>query len=209
MLGASLVAQQQRICQQCRSRRRLEFHPWVGKIPWRRSWQPSPVFFPGESHEQRSLAGYSLLLLLLSRFSRVRLCATPQTAAYQAPRPWDFPSKNTGVSCHFLLQCMKVKSESEVAQSCPTLSDPMNCSPPGSSVRGIFQAKVLEWGAIPFSRLQSIGLQRAGHDWATEHARIMVLELLENGALWVFRAPKRLLWLLQLAWTAVLMTSRN
>ena len=66
-------------------------------------------------------------------------------------RPWDSPGKNTGVGCHFLLQCMKVKSESEVAQSCPTLSDPMDCSPPGSSVHGIFQARVLEWGAIPFS----------------------------------------------------------
>src|SRR5574337_1149866 len=64
------------------------------------------------------------------------------------PRPWDSPGKNTGVGCHFLLQCMKVKSESEVAQSCPTLSDPMDCSPPGSSVHGIFQARVLEWGAI-------------------------------------------------------------
>ena len=104
MLGASLVAQRQRICQQCRSRRRLKFHPWVGKIPWRRSWQPSPVFFPGESHEQRSLASYSL------------------------------------------------------------------------------------WGRKELD--------------ATEHARTIVLELLENGALWLFRVPKRLLWLLQLAWTA-------
>ena len=65
--------------------------------------------------------------------------------------PWDSPGKNTGVGCHFLLQCMKVKSESEVAQSCPTLSDPMVCSLPGSSVHGIFQARVLEWGAIAFS----------------------------------------------------------
>ena len=64
------------------------------------------------------------------------------------PRPWDSPGKNTGVGCHFLLQCMKVKSKSEVAQSCPTLRDPMDCSPPGSSVRGIFQAGVLESGAI-------------------------------------------------------------
>ena len=63
------------------------------------------------------------------------------------PRPWDSPGKNTGVGCHFLLQCMKVKSESEVPQSCPTLSDPMDCSLPGSSVHGIFQAGVLEWGA--------------------------------------------------------------
>ena len=64
------------------------------------------------------------------------------------PRPWDSPGKNTGVGCHFLLQRMKVKSESEVAQSCPTLRDPMDCSLPGSSVHGIFQARALEWGAI-------------------------------------------------------------
>ena len=67
------------------------------------------------------------------------------------PRPWDSPGKNTGVGCHFLLQCRKVKSESEVAQSCPTLSDPMDRSLPGSSAHGIFQASVLEWGAIAFS----------------------------------------------------------
>ena len=66
------------------------------------------------------------------------------------PRPWDSPGRNTGVGCHFLLQCMKLKSKSEVAQSCPTLSDPMDCSLPGSSVHGIFQARVLEWGAIAF-----------------------------------------------------------
>ena len=65
------------------------------------------------------------------------------------PCPWDSAGKNTGVGCHFLLQCMKVKSESEVAQSCPTLSDPMDCSLPGSSVYGIFQARVLEWGPLP------------------------------------------------------------
>ena len=68
------------------------------------------------------------------------------------PRSWDSPGKNTGVGCHFLLQCMKVKRESEIAQSCPTLSNPMDCSPPGSSVHGIFQARVLEWGAIAFSK---------------------------------------------------------
>ena len=67
--------------------------------------------------------------------------------------PWDSPGKNTGVGCHFLLQCMKGKSESEVAQSCPTLIDPMDCSLPGSSIHGIFQARVLEWGAIAFSTL--------------------------------------------------------
>ena len=64
------------------------------------------------------------------------------------PRPWYSPGKNTGVGCHFLLQCMKVKSESEVAQLCPIFRDPMDCSLPGSSAHGIFQARVLDWGAI-------------------------------------------------------------
>ena len=72
-----------------------------------------------------------------------------------SPHPWDSPGKNTGVGCHFLLQCMKVKSESEFAQSCPTLRDPTDCSLPGSSTHGIFQARVVEWGAIVFSRKDS------------------------------------------------------
>ena len=141
------------------------------------------------------------LLLLLICFSRVRLCATPETAAHQAPRPWDSPGKSTvvgchfllqcmkvesesevaqscptfcnpmdcsltrlfcpwdfsgkstGVGCHCLLQCMKVESESEVAQSCPTFCNPMDCSLPGSSLHGIFQARVLEWGATAFSNI--------------------------------------------------------
>ena len=67
------------------------------------------------------------------------------------PCPWDSPGKNIGVGRHFLLQCMKVKSESEVIQSCPTLHDLMDCSLPGSSIHRIFQARVLEWGAITFS----------------------------------------------------------
>ena len=71
------------------------------------------------------------------------------------PCPWDSPGKNTGVGCHFLLQCMKVKNESEVTQSCRTSSDPMDCSLPGSSVHGIFQARVLEWGAIAFSERET------------------------------------------------------
>ena len=92
-----------------------------------------------------------VISLLLSRFSRIRLCATPQTAATRLPHPWDSPGKTTGVGCHFLLQCMKVKSESEFAQSCPTPSDPMDCSLPGPSVHGIFRARVQEWVAIAFS----------------------------------------------------------
>ena len=69
------------------------------------------------------------------------------------PCPWDSPGKNTGVGCHFLLQCMKVKSESEVTEACPTLLDPTDCSLPGSSVHGVFQARVLEWGAIAYPRI--------------------------------------------------------
>ena len=84
-------------------------------------------------------------------------------AAHQAP--WGSPGKNTGVGCHFLLQCMKVKSESEVAQSCLTLSDPMDCSLPGSSIHGIFQARGLEWGAIAFSVVYTRGAQKWDSDY--------------------------------------------
>ena len=86
-----------------------------------------------------------LLLLLLSRFSCVPIGGRP----LGSPVPGIL---NTGAGCHFLLQCMKVKSESKVTQSCPTLSDPMDCSLPGSSIHGIFQARVLEWAAIAFSK---------------------------------------------------------
>ena len=101
----------------------------------------------------RSIQGFKylfhcLLLLLLLSHDSVRPHRRQPT---RLPRPWDFPGKNTGVGCHFLLQCMEVKSESEVAQSCPTLRDPMDCSLPGSSIHGIFQARGLEWGAFAFS----------------------------------------------------------
>ena len=103
------------------------------------------------------------------------------------PCPWDSPGKNTGVGCHFLLQCMKVKSESEVTQSCPTLSDPMGCSPLGSSVHGRFQARVLEWGAIAFSVVYlfnpRLPLQGLNHEW---------LQLLTFNTLWKeFRVESR------------------
>ena len=75
------------------------------------------------------------------------------------PRPWDSLGKNTGVGCHFLLQCMKVKSESEVAQLCPTLSDPMDCSLPGLSTHGIFQPRILKWVAIAFSDFEIGGIK--------------------------------------------------
>ena len=90
-----------------------------------------------------------LLLLLLSRFSRVRLCVTPQTAAHQASPSLGF-SRQHWSGLPFPSQCMKVKSESEVTQSCLTLSDPMDCSLPDSSIHGIFQARVLEYGATSY-----------------------------------------------------------
>ena len=120
------------------------------------------------------------------------------------PRPWDSPGKNTGVGCHFLLQCMKVKGGSEVTQSCPTLSNPMDWSLPGSSIHGIFQARLLEWGAIAFSQwtwvwvnsrsswwtgrpgvLRFMGSQKVGHDWATE-LNWTELILLNHGFLQIY-----------------------
>ena len=116
----------------------------------------------GLGNSSRRLFSYGLnvrvlLLLLLSHLRRVRLCATPETAAHQAPRPWHSPGKNTGVGCRFLLQCTKVKSESEVAL---TLSEPMDCSLPGSSIHGIFQARILEWVAVAFSAKQVRSYQK-------------------------------------------------
>ena len=98
------------------------------------------------------IAIWKTLLLLLLVASVVSDSVRPhRRQPTRLPSPWDSPGEETGVGCHFLLQRMKVKSESEVAQLCPTLSDPMDCSPPGSSIHGIFQARVLEWGAIAFS----------------------------------------------------------
>ena len=96
-------------------------------------------------------------MLLISHFSHVRLCATPQTETHWLPHPWYSLGTKTGVGCHFLLQCMKVKSGREVTQSCLTLSYPMD-SLLGSSIHGIFQARVLKWDAIAFSekRIQII-----------------------------------------------------
>ena len=101
------------------------------------------------------------------------------------PRPWDSPGKNTGVGCHCLLQCMEVKSESEVTQLCPTLSDPMDCSPRGSSVHGIFQARVLEWGAIAFSDTMSYSIAIQGPIIYTK-----TLNLSENTQGWLERSLK-------------------
>ena len=118
--------------------------------------------------KKKKLVGNCLVRVGVTRLAYLRTaaaaakslqsCPTVQPHRRQLtrlPRPWDSPGKKTGVGCHFLLQYMKVKSESEVFQSCPTPSDPMDCSLPGSSVHGIFQARVLEWGAIAFSVSQN------------------------------------------------------
>ena len=106
------------------------------------SWQ---LYLQWRKHRSNPKIYEILLLLLLSHFSHVWRQPT------RLPCPWDSPGKNIGVGCHFFLQCVKVKSESEVTQSCPTLCDPMDCSLRGSSVHGIFQTRVLEWVAIAFS----------------------------------------------------------
>ena len=104
-------------------------------------------------HQLQRISQYPVAYLVIcfaaAAAKSLQLCPTLRPHRRQPNRlrhPWDFPGKNTGVGCHFLLQCMEVKSESEVAQSCPTSSNPMDCSPPGSSVHGIFQPRVLEWG---------------------------------------------------------------
>ena len=105
----------------------------------------------GDGREVQKGGDIGMLLLLLSRFSRVQLCETPETAAHQAPPSLGFSRQEHWSGLPFHLQCMKVKSESEIAQSQPTHSDPMDCSPPGSSIHRIFQVRVLEWLAIAFS----------------------------------------------------------
>ena len=102
----------------------------------------------------------TVFLLLLQVASVVSNSVQPHRGQpTRLPRPWDSPGKNTGVGCHFLLQCMKVKSESDVAQSCLTLHNPMDYSPPGSSIHGMFQARVLEWVATAFSNSIPTGYQ--------------------------------------------------
>ena len=110
----------------------------------------SPPSFPASGSFSLPERDPAVAAAAKSRQSCPSLC-DPIDGSPPGSRSWDSPGKNTGVGCHFLLQCMKVKSESEVTQSYPTLHDPMDCSLPGSSVHGIFQARVLEWSAIAFS----------------------------------------------------------
>ena len=115
---------------------------------------PTPLVMPCICPEHHAIHPFLEFLFALLCFccwgaSAVSKSVRPQRRQPpRLPRPWDSPGENTGGGCHCLLQCMKVKSEREVAQSCPTLSDPVDCSPPGSSVRGVCQARVLEW--VPF-----------------------------------------------------------
>ena len=129
---ASQVASDKEHACQCRSHNRLGFDPWVGKIPWSRKWQPTPIFLPGRSHEQRSLVGYSPLGL-----------ATVQT--------WLKRHSTSPNSCIFHTQILIYAAAAKSLQSCPTLCDPMDGSPPGYPVPGILQARTLEWVAISFS----------------------------------------------------------
>ena len=126
-----------------------------------------------------------LHMLVAAAAKSLQSCPTlcnPRRQPTRLPHPWDSPGKNTGVGCHFLLQCMKVKSESEAAQSCPTLCDSMDCSLPGSSAHGIFQARVLEWGAITFSDM----LVRSQHCFGQVVKQVTFSSELEyNGFHWV------------------------
>ena len=155
------------------------FSPLVTILSYSTTWKLRVVFYAADKAEDLSW-GHSLLDALRDCSKETKeepgyvgvLQQRPGAAVFDSgrphrrqptrfPCPWDSPGKNTGVGCHFLLQCsekwkVKVKSESEVAQSCPTLSDPMDCSLPGSSIHGIFQARVLEWGAISFSKGQVV-----------------------------------------------------
>ena len=102
-----------------------------------------------------NLGSYAMYAAAAKSLQSCLTLCSPIDGSPPGSHPWDSPGNNIGVGCHFLLQCMKVKSESDVAQSCPTLCNPMDCSLPGSSVHGISQARVLEWGAIAFSKLSS------------------------------------------------------
>ena len=121
------------------------------KIGRQKLLRSAPSLLTNKQTESSNSILLPLLLLLLFTSVASDSVRPHRRETIRLPRPWDSPGKNTGEGCHFLLQCMKVKSESKVAQSCLTLSDPMDCSLLGSPIHGIFQARVLEWGAIAFS----------------------------------------------------------
>ena len=126
--------------------RRLDFDPWVGKIPWRRKWQPTPIFLPGESHGQRSLAGYSPW--------GQKESDTTERLHLLTHLEWGvlYDEFNYGFFFPFFFSIALIKVKVLVAQLCLTLGNPMDCSLPGSSVHEILQSRILEWIAVPFSR---------------------------------------------------------
>ena len=158
-IGFSGGASGKKCAYQCRRCKRLEFEPWGAWNPLQYSclWNTMDrgawwVTVHGVAKSRTWLKQFRTAAAAAAKLLQSCLTLRPhRVQPTSLPRPWDSPGKNTGVGCHFLLQCRKVKSESKVAQSCPTLRDPVDCSLPGSSVHGIFQARVLEWGAIAFS----------------------------------------------------------
>ena len=119
-----------RIYLQCK---RSKFNPWVGMIPWRREWLPTPLFLPGEIHGQRSLVGF-------------------HQWSHRVGHDW---MTNTFSFPFHLLTFSILEKLCVLSESCLTLCDPMDCNPPGSSVHGISQERILEWAAISFSRWSS------------------------------------------------------
>ena len=109
--------------------------------------EASTYLISGSTTKPQSSRQYGTGTKIEIQINGTRLCATPEMEAHQAPCPWDSPGKNTGVGCHFLLQCMEVKSESEVTQSCPTLRDPMDCSPQAPPPMGFSRQEY--WSGLP------------------------------------------------------------
>ena len=121
---------------QCRRLKRHRFDPWIRNIRWRRAWPPTPVSLPGEAHGQRSLVGYSPCGHKESDMSET-LSTSERVDVMKLPLQ--------------KLKCCMKTAAAELLQSCPTLCDPIDSSPPGSPVPGILQARTLEWVAISFS----------------------------------------------------------
>ena len=151
----------------CQHRRlkRLRFHPWVGKIPWRRAWQPTPVSLPGELHGQRSLAGYSPWGRKESDTTEALMHPCFFTSLHHdILRKWKYLvhlgklDEFRGIHLEFgssLVQNFIVCCCCLLAKLCLILCNAMDCSPPDSSVHGILQARRLEWAAISFSKCSS------------------------------------------------------
>ena len=142
-------------------------------IDWK--WEDGKIYSMqmGSKRKRVGILISDMLLLLLSRFSRVQLCATPETAAHQASPSLGFSRQEHWSGLPF----PSPMRESEVTQLCPTLSNPMDCSPPASSIHGIFQARVLEWGAIAISDIIDLKIKSITRDMEGHYIMIMGLIL--------------------------------